>query len=85
MGIGESKSHDGPWVVPATRDELLKEYEGWGSDVLKILGCIQNPSKWMIHVVNPPLQTYVKGRVALLGDAVSNCTEVLGSHSPYFY
>lgn len=61
---------DEPWVVPVTQEEMLAEYEGWGSDVQKILGCIRTPSKWMIRVVQP-LSSYVKGTVALLGDAVS--------------
>ena len=61
---------DEAWVAPSTQEELLREYEGWGSDVLKVLGCIQKPNKWMIHVVHPPLHSYVKDRVALLGDAV---------------
>lgn len=47
----------------------MTEYEGFSSDVLSLLGCIQNPSKWMIRIVRP-LKSYVQGRVALLGDAV---------------
>ena len=50
---------------------MLKEYEGWGSDVIGMLSCIENPNKWYINVVCPPLEAYAKGKVALLGDAVS--------------
>ena len=60
-----------PWVAQVSREELLKEYEGWGPDVINTLSCIHAPSKWWIHVVYPPLETYTKGRVAVLGDAVS--------------
>ena len=62
---------DQPLVVPVTKEEMLKEYEGWGSDVIGILSCIENPNKWYINVVCPPLEAYAKGKVALLGDAVS--------------
>lgn len=31
---------------------------------------IENPSGWAIHALNP-LDTYVSGRVAILGDAVT--------------
>ncbi|THH33436.1 hypothetical protein EUX98_g790 [Antrodiella citrinella] len=78
--IGEANRPDNePWVVPASREQLLKEYEGWGSDVLKILGCIKNPTKWMIHVVHPPLKTYVNGRIALLGDSAHAMLPHLGA------
>ena len=33
----------------------------------------ERPSKWSIHVLDPPLESFVRGRVALLGDAVSLC------------
>lgn len=59
-----------PTVIPATPQELLAEFEGWGSDVLGLLGCVQKTDKWVMNVLHPELKSYVKGRVALLGDAV---------------
>lgn len=52
-------------------EEILAQYEGWGPDVVNLLKCIKQPNKWYINVVDPPLESYVKGRVALVGDAVS--------------
>ena len=50
---------------------LWKEYEGWGPDVAALIKCMpEKPNKWSIHVVHPPLDSFVKGRVALIGDAV---------------
>lgn len=61
-----------PWVEEVSKDELKQVYEGWGPDIAAILECMpENPSKWSIHVVHPPLESYTSGRVALLGDAVS--------------
>lgn len=31
---------------------------------------IKNPSKWFLHCLIPPLSTYVRGSIVLLGDAV---------------
>lgn len=71
------------WVEPSTRDELKKVYEGWGPDVSILLDCMpEKPSKWSIHVLYPPLESYTKGRVALLGDAVrhpSSASRLLGN------
>jgi salicylate hydroxylase len=61
-----------PWVTPVSEQDLLDEFSGWGSDVMALLGCIRNPSKWSIHAVYPPLETYVSGNIALIGDSV--CT-----------
>ena len=54
--------------------ELLKAYEGWGPDVLNLLTCAEGVSKWNINVVYPHLRPdqWAKGRVAILGDAVSD-------------
>ncbi len=55
-----------------SKNVLFKEYEGWGPDVEALLKCMPDkPGKWSIHVVHPPLESYAKGRIALLGDAVS--------------
>ncbi|KAI0699364.1 FAD/NAD(P)-binding domain-containing protein [Cerioporus squamosus] len=69
--IGEGEVNEkAQWVETVTRDVLFKEYEGWGPDVQALLKCMpDNPGKWSIHVVHPPLESYAKGRIALLGDA----------------
>ena len=72
IGIGEANlADDEPRAVQATKEELLKEYEDWGSDAAVIMNSIETTNKWSIEVLYPPLETYVKGSVALLGDAVS--------------
>ena len=69
--MGANPLPDGqPWVSPRTQAEMLAEYEGWGSDVQTYLGLVESPSVWSIHIVDPLLQTYCHGRVAILGDAV---------------
>ena len=58
-----------PQVVDASPEDILAEYQGWGSDVIGLLGCIRKASKWNINVISP-LKSYVRGRMALVGDAV---------------
>ncbi|KAF8590394.1 FAD/NAD(P)-binding domain-containing protein [Ramaria rubella] len=69
----------GPWVVPSTQAEMLSHYEGWGPKVLNLLSHIKNPSKWFLHSQEPPLESYVRGKVALLGDAAHSMLPHLGA------
>lgn len=73
MSPSEWRDHasNEPQVVSVTTEDMLRAFEGWGSDVTGLLGCIKQPSKWNIDVVYPPLSSYVRDRVVLLGDAVS--------------
>ena len=59
------------WVSPRSKAEMLAEYEDWGPDVQTYLGFLESPSVWFIHIVDPPLETFCRGRAAVLGDAVS--------------
>ena len=70
--IVEAKmSSDESFVSSATKDELLDAHKDFGPDALRLLSCIEKPDLWKVCVVYPALPTYVKGQVALLGDAVS--------------
>ncbi|KZT08532.1 FAD/NAD(P)-binding domain-containing protein [Laetiporus sulphureus 93-53] len=70
---------EGPWVKTVSQEEMMQEYAGWGSDVMILLKCIEKPSKWFIHVVHPPLDSYVKGDVALVGDAAHGMLPHMGA------
>ena len=65
-----------PWVTARSNAELIEEYSGWGSDVQNILKCVEKPSVWSIHFVQPPLENYTRGAVALIGDAVSKAKQL---------
>ncbi|KIM88945.1 hypothetical protein PILCRDRAFT_245641 [Piloderma croceum F 1598] len=67
------------WVTPVSKQDLLDEFSGWGSDVMALLGCIQKPSKWSLHAVYPPLETYVSGNIALIGDSAHAMLPHLGA------
>ena len=67
QGLPESA----PWVGQVSREELQKEFDAWGPDVRTLLGCLPEKTlRWSVHVVHPSLESYSKGNVALLGDAV---------------
>ncbi|KAH9835875.1 uncharacterized protein C8Q71DRAFT_797371 [Rhodofomes roseus] len=74
-----SLSPDEPWVKSVPQEEMFQVFEGCGPQVMGLLECIKEPSKWSIHVVHPHLESFVKGRVALIGDAAHGMLPHLGS------
>ena len=61
-----------PWVEPTDRTALDALFADFGRDTRAVLRCLpERLSRWAIHVLDPPLESFVRSRVALLGDAVS--------------
>ncbi|KAJ4485696.1 salicylate hydroxylase [Lentinula aciculospora] len=58
-----------PWVESASQIELKDSCKDWGHDPMIILDHLKNPSKWSIHALDPPLRSYVRDNVVLVGDA----------------
>ena len=57
----------------------MAEFSDFGPDIRRLLSCIAAPSLWRIHALSPPLETFVRGRVALLGDAAHAMLPHLGA------
>ncbi|ESK92132.1 salicylate hydroxylase [Moniliophthora roreri MCA 2997] len=68
-----------PWVTSVPHEELKASYEGWGPDAQIILDHLKNPSKWSIRACITPLQSYVRDRVVLVGDAAHGMLPHLGA------
>jgi salicylate hydroxylase len=59
---------DEAWAVPSAIDEMLDAYAGWHPGMLHVLSGAREAYKWGIYD-REPLERWVAGRVALLGDA----------------
>lgn len=71
-------------IEPAERvstEHVLATYEGWGPEVRNLLSCGDNPTRWTINVVYPPIppEKWVRGPVAILGDAAHGMLPHLGA------
>jgi salicylate hydroxylase len=58
------------WTKSGSKKDLLKEYEGWDPRLVKMIDLVDDGEvlEWKL-CSHPPLETWVSGRVALLGDA----------------
>ena len=56
------------WTEPGTRDECATDFKGWNPLVHDIIRAIDAPYKWAL-VGRPPLTSWTRGNVTLLGDA----------------
>ncbi|KAF8973500.1 salicylate hydroxylase [Flammula alnicola] len=68
-----------PWVESVNEKELLDAFQECGSDATTILQHIKQPSRWSIHTLYPPLSSFVKGKVVLIGDAAHAMLPHLGA------
>lgn len=67
------KRHDGPWphagwVAPAEPAEHVAAFDGWHPAVQQMISAAPSPERWALFE-RPPLHTWSRGRVTLMGDA----------------
>ncbi|KAF8167757.1 salicylate hydroxylase [Crassisporium funariophilum] len=74
-----SPERPAPWVEVVPHQELLDAYQGWGADVMIILRHMAQPSRWSIHTLYPPLETYVHRNIVLVGDSAHGMLPHLGA------
>jgi salicylate hydroxylase len=56
------------WSATTTVEEVLGIYKGWNSEVRNLISLTEKPFVTALYD-RAPLETWVKGRIALLGDA----------------
>ncbi|KAF8075333.1 hypothetical protein FPV67DRAFT_1728536 [Lyophyllum atratum] len=64
----EGTAFEGPWVSNTDRAELACRFSHWEPEVKDLIASVEEPLRWAVHTVKP-LDSFVSGHVALLGDA----------------
>ncbi|SOV05150.1 probable Salicylate hydroxylase [Ustilago sp. UG-2017a] len=57
------------WIQETSKQAMLDDFSTYSSELIKMLECIDKPSKWALHQIIPPLTSYTNGRVMVTGDA----------------
>ena len=70
-----SPERPSPWVEVIPKQEVIDGYPGRGNDAKIILQHLKEPSRWAIHTLYPPLETFVNGKIVLVGDAAGNASQ----------
>ena len=78
-----SPERPSPWMETVPQQEVIDGYPEWGNDAKIILQHLQQPSRWSIHTLYPPLKTFVNGNIVLVGDAVSNVGQAFKQGSDF--
>jgi salicylate hydroxylase len=69
-----------PWVVKdVPNSELIRHFQGWDEETNIILRNMGTSSYWALHSMGPLLDTFVNGKVVLVGDAAHASTPFLGA------
>ncbi|KAH7150544.1 putative salicylate hydroxylase [Dactylonectria estremocensis] len=61
---------DESWTRPGSREDMLQEFQGWHTDLVRMLELVPDEEilAWKL-CSHPPLKTWVSQRSALIGDA----------------
>jgi salicylate hydroxylase len=70
--VGNTQSdddwHEESWSARGDRDEVLRLFAGWHPEVRALIAGTDQVFKWALFD-RPPLETWTRGQVTLLGDA----------------
>lgn len=62
------------WVIPASKEEMLAEFQAWGEPVKNILSLIEQPDIWALFDHLPAATYHRNGKICLLGDSAHAST-----------
>lgn len=67
-GGGRISAGRARWVSRVSREQVKLAFAGWEPEVQVLINSMTSALRWAVHAVRP-LQTFVSGRVCVIGDA----------------
>lgn len=67
------------WVKPVQKEDMVRDFEGWGPNVRKIIGMMEKCDIWALFDHQPAKTYYERGQICLVGDAAHASTPHQGS------
>jgi len=75
---GDLNWNDENWIIPSTKEDMLKDFEGWGSNIIDLISRFETKDRWGFYDLQHE-QKYYKGNVCLMGDSAHASTPHLGA------
>ncbi|KAH8762747.1 hypothetical protein F5882DRAFT_477040 [Hyaloscypha sp. PMI_1271] len=69
---------DDNWIIPSTKEDMLNDFKGWGSNIIELISRFETKDKWGFYDLLHE-QKYYRGHVCLLGDSAHASTPNLGA------
>jgi salicylate hydroxylase len=66
------------WIIPSTKEDMLKDFEGWGENLVELISQFEVRDKWGFFDF-PHTTEYFRRRMCLLGDSAHASTPHLGA------
>jgi salicylate hydroxylase len=75
---GDLEWDDKNWIIPSEKEDILRDFEGWGSNIIELIGRFETKDQWGFYDL-PHEQKYYRGNVCLMGDSAHASTPHLGA------
>lgn len=71
--------HEPRWVLPLSKESMMRDFAGWSDDVQNILRLMEKPDLWALFDHGKPVPYLWQGRICLMGDAAHASTPHQGA------
>lgn len=66
------------WTIPAPKTKMFEDFANTGENIHTLMKCLKDSDQWAVFE-HPPIPTYTRSRVTILGDAAHASTPHQGA------